>query len=36
MRTEMDYLIIDNFLFEKTAQPLKNNKEIWGSILGND
>lgn len=36
MRTEMDYLIIDNFLFEKTSQPYVDNKEIWGSILGND
>ncbi|MEO0038079.1 MAG: hypothetical protein RIQ59_1290 [Bacteroidota bacterium] len=36
MRTEMDYLVIDDFLFEKTAQPFNNNKELWGSVAGND
>jgi carbamoyltransferase len=36
MRTEMDYLVIENFIFEKTAQPFWDNKELWGSVAGND
>jgi len=29
MRTEMDYLIIGNFIFDKTKQPPLNEKEDW-------
>jgi carbamoyltransferase len=29
MRTEMDYLVVDNFLLQKTAQPDWENKEKW-------
>ena len=29
MRTEMDYLVVGNFLFEKTAQPEWDNKDNW-------
>ncbi len=29
MRTEMDYLVINNFLLEKTRQPEWENKEKW-------
>lgn len=29
MRTEMDYLVIENFLLEKTQQPAWDEKEAW-------
>ena len=29
MRTEMDYLVINNYLFEKTAQPEWDKKDNW-------
>ena len=29
MRTEMDYLVIGNYIFEKTAQPNWNKKDNW-------
>jgi carbamoyltransferase len=29
MRTEMDYLVIENFLLEKTEQPAWDEKEAW-------
>jgi len=29
MRTEMDYLVIQNYIFEKTKQPFFNDKEKW-------
>jgi carbamoyltransferase len=32
MRTELDYLVIENFLFEKTAQPKWEDKEAWEKI----
>ncbi|MGA1867636.1 MAG: carbamoyltransferase [bacterium] len=32
MRTEMDWLVIHNFLFDKTTQPKWNEKEEWRKI----
>jgi len=29
MRTEMDYLVIGNFVFKKTDQPSWENKDNW-------
>jgi carbamoyltransferase len=29
MRTEMDYLVVENFLLTKTAQPAWEEKESW-------
>ena len=29
MRTEMDYLVVENFLLEKTDQPLRKQDESW-------
>ena len=29
MRTEMDYLVINNYLFQKTAQPEWDKKDNW-------
>jgi carbamoyltransferase len=29
MRTEMDYLVVENFLLEKTAQPAWDEKDAW-------
>jgi carbamoyltransferase len=29
MRTEMDYLVIENFLFDKREQPPLNDGEDW-------
>jgi carbamoyltransferase len=29
MRTEMDYLVVENFLLAKTAQPAWEEKESW-------
>jgi carbamoyltransferase len=29
MRTEMDYLVINNYLFQKTSQPEWNQKDNW-------
>ncbi len=36
MRTEMDYLVIGNILFEKTAQPRWNESDAWRDILTQD
>ena len=36
MNTEMDYLVIENFVFEKQQQPLWDNKEKWSLIFKND
>ena len=29
MRTEMDYLVVENFLLEKTDQPIRKQDEAW-------
>ena len=29
MRTDMDYLVVENFLLEKTDQPIRKQDEAW-------
>lgn len=36
MSTDMDYLVIENFLFRKTEQPLWQDKEKWKTTWKND
>jgi carbamoyltransferase len=36
MRTEMDYLVMENFLFEKKIQPKFNDRENWGEKFSLD
>ena len=36
MRTDMDYLVIENFLFKKEDQYFIDDKEKWGIIKAND
>jgi len=36
MGTDMDFLVIENFLFEKTKQPYWENKEKWAAAVRND
>ncbi|MCU0427766.1 MAG: carbamoyltransferase [Candidatus Kapabacteria bacterium] len=36
MRTEMDYLVVGNFLFEKTRQPKFDESDDWKEILTSD
>ena len=36
MRTEMDYLVVGNFLFDKTKQPKFEESEDWKAILTSD
>jgi carbamoyltransferase len=36
MGTEMDFLVIENFLFEKAKQPFWENKEKWVAAVRND
>ena len=31
MRTEMDYLVIGNWLFAKTDQPARDEKDDWAA-----
>ncbi len=36
MSTDMDYLVIENYLFKKTEQPLWEDKDKWRSIFKSD
>jgi carbamoyltransferase len=36
MNTEMDYLVIENFVYKKTEQPNWDNKELWALSFKKD
>ncbi|HOP06996.1 MAG TPA: carbamoyltransferase [candidate division Zixibacteria bacterium] len=36
MRTEMDFLVIGDYLYDKTSQPLKDKADLWEEAFEND
>jgi len=36
MNTDMDYLVIENFIFDKKQQPDWEQKEKWKLVFKND